>query len=83
MDHSWEDFEADVASASGRTRGLCTVRTVLESLAPVARGKLQAALDNPAFSNAAIAKILRKRLGESAPRMHTVARHRRGDCSCP
>lgn len=82
MSKIWDDFEADAQSVSG-PRGACGIRTVMDSLTPGAKLKLQAALKNPALSNAAIAKALRKRVGDTAPRMHTVSRHRRGDCSCP
>ena len=83
MKDTWEDFEGDVTSHSGRTRGFCTVRTILDSLNPSARARLQATLDNPQLSSAAISKALKKRLGDAAPQHHTVNRHRRGDCSCP
>jgi hypothetical protein len=82
MDKTWEDFEEDVKSASGRTRPACSIRTVLNSLPPGARTKLEVALENPAISSAAISKALRKRIGSDAPMQHTVSRHRRGDCSC-
>lgn len=83
MEDTWENFETDVEAHSGRTRGLCTVRTILESLTPAARAKLEATLRNPQMSSAAISKALKKRLGDAAPQHHTVNRHRRGDCSCP
>lgn len=83
MEATWDDFEVEVQTASGRTRGLCGVRAVLNSLTPAAQAKLLAALDNQQISSAAISKALKKRVGKAAPQHHTVSRHRRGDCSCP
>lgn len=80
---AWEDFEAEVAITSRPTGGKCGVHGMLKALDDHARETVKAVLANPSHSNAAIAAVLRKRVGDAAPRAYTVGRHRRGDCSCP
>lgn len=80
---SWEDFETEVAQHSGPRSGKCGIAVLLSGLSPEARQLVVVALGNQRLSNSAISTVLRKRVGDSAPRQFTVARHRRGDCSCP
>jgi hypothetical protein len=80
---TWEDFEAEALKQSGARVGKCGVAMLLAGLSEDAQLKISSALGNPRLSNSAIAAVLRKRVGDAAPRQFTVARHRRGDCSCP
>lgn len=58
--------------------GVCRTCALLKSLSKSEAEALQAALDDPRFSNAGLAKILKDEgynMAES-----TVRRHRRGEC---
>ena len=81
---TWEDLsdlEAEAKALTGPT-GKCGIRLMLIGLDDDARDKVEALIANHNFSNSAVSAVLRKRVGDSAPRQFTVARHRRGDCSC-
>lgn len=58
----------------------CSVRMLLRTLPPSDAEAVQAALDNPDWTAAALARLLTQeghRVQDS-----TVRRHRRGDCLC-
>lgn len=60
--------------------GGCTMKKLLDSLDKKTRDDLQSVLDDELITSVAIAKYYQKQ-GNSISST-TVARHRRGDCSC-
>lgn len=79
----WDEFESEVHQASSIIRsGKCGVRLMLDQLKPEARKAVEATLANEARPHSAIAAALKRRVPDIAPRAYTVARHRRGECSC-
>jgi hypothetical protein len=80
----WAGFQEEV-KREGREvqRGpRCGLGVLLEESAPEARKVLQDVLDDRKNTHTAIARALRKRLGDEAPGQFTVSNHRRGQCLC-
>jgi hypothetical protein len=59
----------------------CSVAAFIDGLAPDDAADLRTAFDS-AYMTSAIYRALRKRF-PSTPNENTLARHRRGACSCP
>lgn len=80
----WETFGSDVKEqARAVQRGpRCGMGVLLENSEPHAREILQRVLDDRGNSTASIARALRNRLGEDAPRVFTIGNHRKGNCLC-
>lgn len=76
MGFSLEDFTA----ASQPTRPVCTIHKIMRALDPKDRDVLTAAFSNPEITAVAIGAVL-KANGHDVTQ-HTVARHRRGQCTC-
>lgn len=76
MGLSLDDFTA----ASRPSRPVCTVRKVMEVLDPKDREVLAAAFASSDVTTVAIRQVLKANGHDLS--QHTVARHRRGGCSC-
>jgi len=74
-------LDAINAARPAVSKSICGVRRVLSDLSEADAADFKSALDNPAIESTAIAKGVVAALGVklAAP---SVARHRKGECSC-
>lgn len=78
----WSDFDTDVKSRRSVRGPQCGVTLMLEGLPERARASVQQVLDNRGYSNTAIHRALRDRLGDQTPSLFSISNHRRGGCRC-
>lgn len=78
----WDSLETEAAAGSYRGGAKCHVGRMLAELPDEAVPHVRAALKNRSVSAAALANSLEQRLGERAPRAHSIGNHRRGGCTC-
>lgn len=78
----WSNLAEEVKAHRSRPGPVCSVKRMLESLAPEDRVQVVEALANPAYSTTGLAKTFRSKLGNEAPSMFTVGNHRREQCGC-
>lgn len=79
---SFKDFEADAKAASVPNRPECSVGALLKTLAAPDRKQVEGALRNQALTASGLRVALAARLGDSAPGVSPLRRHRKGDCQC-
>lgn len=79
----WHSFELDVVRLGSSAGGRCGVAIMLDMLTEGQRAVVQRMLGSKMVTTAGLHRALVKRLGEeNTPKDHTIARHRRGTCSC-
>ena len=74
-------LDAINAARPAVSKSICGVRRVLTALSGADAADLKAALANPVIESSAIAKGVAVALGEKLA-ASSVARHRKGECSC-
>lgn len=70
----------DIRAEKRKTGVLCRVSSVLQQMDKKDAADLQAAIDDPMITAAAIERVLRRK--EITMPQGTITRHRRGECSC-
>lgn len=73
-------LEEILAAQESKATSKCTVRTILESVAPTDAEDIRTALGMSNITSTTLTDILKRRGFKLSS--HTVQRHRRGDCSC-
>ncbi len=79
------DMSGLVEEAQAKTGGRgprCQVAILLDNLPEVAAERVRQALDNPTVTNTGLARVLRQRVGDTAPSIWSIGNHRRGNCRC-
>lgn len=79
----WDSFGDDAQANSGRTGSRCHVGQLLSTLDDEGRAAVVRAIGNRNLSASGISKALGERVGEVAPKAHSISAHRRGECRCP
>lgn len=79
---SWDTFLGDAEAASGTNYQKCGMATLFESLDGPAVANINAALNRPELTSAAIMAAIKQRVDTKVSE-YTLRRHRKGACSCP
>lgn len=78
----WDSLANEALDGSHRSGAKCHVGRMYAELPDDALPHVKAAINNTSISASSLAKSLAKRLGDRAPRSHSIANHRRGGCIC-
>lgn len=79
----WSNFGTEVKTHATNRGPKCSVSVMLDALpsdAVVAVARVL--IDRDSYTNSAVAKALRERLGSDSPSLWSVSNHRRGNCAC-
>lgn len=78
----WDSLAEEAVAGSYNGAPRCHVARMYEELPDEAIAPVKAAMKNRNISAAALATSLAKRLGDRAPKSHSIGQHRRGACRC-
>jgi len=78
----WDSLVDEAAGGSYSGGARCHVARMYEELPPEGLTPVRNAIKNPSISASSLARSLAKRLGDRAPKAHSIGNHRRGGCRC-
>lgn len=78
----WDDLGEEARSHALQHGPQCGILRMILRLPEVDRLGVLAVVEDPEVPAASLRRALVKRLGDKAPPVYSITRHRRGECNC-
>lgn len=79
---SWDDLGEEASSHALQHGPQCGISKMIQRLTEADRAGVLAVVEDPEVPAASLRRALVKRLGDKAPPVYSITRHRRGECNC-